>query len=89
MSRKIFINMLDTYVSQVLHQELRNDQKDEEGNDNPDANVFFSTFTAKDSSIKPEGIKKMLKVSYYNCFCLTCECLEIKTKTLYEIFVYL
>lgn len=66
MSKRIFINMLDTYVSQVLHQELRNDQKDEEGNDNPDANVFFSTYTAKDSSIKPEGIKKMLKVRSFN-----------------------
>ena len=57
--------MLDTYVSQVLHQELRNDDKDEEGNVNADANVFYSTYSAKDSSIKPEGIKKMLKVRQY------------------------
>lgn len=32
MSKKIFINNFDTYVSQAIFKELRNDQPDEEGN---------------------------------------------------------
>ena len=35
----------------------------EEGEKNPDSNVIFGTYIDKDSSIKPDGIKKMLKVS--------------------------
>lgn len=63
MSKKIFINNLDTYVSQAVFSELRNDQPDEEGNIPEDANQIFGAYITKDSSIKPEGVKKMLKVS--------------------------
>jgi hypothetical protein len=38
MAKKIFINNWDTYVSQAVFSELRNDQPDEEGNPNADAN---------------------------------------------------
>lgn len=66
MSKKIFINNLNTFVSEQLMAELRNDGLDEEGNPNPDANLMFGTFIDKDSSEKPDGIKKMLKVSINN-----------------------
>jgi hypothetical protein len=48
-------------VSQAIFNELRNDIS-EEGERNPDANVIFGTYIDKDSSAKPDGIKKMLKV---------------------------
>ena len=63
MSKNIFINNLDTYVSQAIFKELRNDQPDEEGNPNPDAHRIFGTYITKDSSQNPDGIRKMLKVS--------------------------
>ena len=63
MSKNIFINNYDTYVSQAIFKELRNDDKDENGEVNPDANRIFGTYITKDSSIQPEGVKKMLKVS--------------------------
>ena len=63
MSRKIFINNLDTYVSQAIFAELRNDQPDEDGNKPDDANLIFGSYINKDSSVKPEGVKKMLKVN--------------------------
>ena len=71
MSKKIFINNLNTFVSEQLMAELRNDGLDEEGNPNPDANLMFGTFIDKDSSEKPDGIKKMLKVSINNAQLLT------------------
>ena len=63
MSKNIFINNLDTYVSQAIFKELRNDQLDEEGNKPDNANLIFGTYIGKDSSVNPEGVKKMLKVS--------------------------
>ena len=63
MSKNIFINNLDTYVSQAIFKELRNDQPTEEGEENPDKHNIFGTYISKDSSLPPEGIKKMLKVS--------------------------
>ena len=64
MSKNIFINNLDTYVSQAIFKELRNDQPDPETGEAPESsNNIFGTFIGKDSSLKPEGIKKMLKVS--------------------------
>ena len=61
MSKRIFINNLNTYVSQAIFNELRNDIG-EDGERNPDSNVIFGTYIDKDSSTKPDGIKKMLKV---------------------------
>ena len=63
MSKSIFINNLDTYVSQAIFKELRNDDVDENGEKNPDAYNIFGTYITKDSSYNPDGIKKMLKVS--------------------------
>lgn len=62
MAKRIFINNLDTYVSQAIFSELRNDTPDDEGQVPDDAHVMFGTYITKDSSIKPEGVKKMLKV---------------------------
>ena len=61
MSKRIFINNLNTYVSQAIFNELRNDIG-EDGERNPDSNVICGTYIDKDSSTKPDGIKKMLKV---------------------------
>lgn len=67
MSKKVFINNLNTFVSRQLLAELRNDKaaggEDGEEADNADANVIYGTYIDKDSSEKPPGIKKMLKVS--------------------------
>jgi len=66
MSKKIFINNLNTFVSRQLLAEFRNDQAtggEGEEVDNSDANQIYGTFIDKDSSDKPQGIKKMLKVS--------------------------
>ena len=75
MAKNIFINNLDTYVSQAIFQELRNDMPDEEGNKPDDANIIFGTYINKDSSNKPDGVKKMLKVSL-----AVTEIAEIQTK---------
>jgi len=67
MSKKIFINNLNTYVSKALLEELRNENKGEEGEPAPeDGPVIFGTYIDKDSSRHPEGlpVKKMLKVSF-------------------------
>ena len=63
MSKSIFINNLDTYVSQAIFKELRNDEPGEDGEPNPDAHKIYGSYMTKDSSEKPDGIKKMLKVS--------------------------
>jgi hypothetical protein len=62
MSKRFFINNLNTYVSQAIFSELRNDRT-EEGEKNADAHQIFGTYIDKDSSIKPDGINKMLKVT--------------------------
>lgn len=62
MSKKFFINNLDTYIGDTLFQEIRNDIN-EEGEINDDANIIFGTYSNKDSSEKPDGVKKMLKRS--------------------------
>ena len=61
MSKRIFINNLNSYVSQAIFKEFRNDTT-EDGEPNDDANMIFATYIDKDSSDKPDGIKKMLKV---------------------------
>jgi hypothetical protein len=67
MSKNIFINNIDTYVSQAIFKELRNDDPDPETGEVPEtANNIFGTYIGKDSSNKPEGIKKMLKRSKPN-----------------------
>jgi hypothetical protein len=63
MSKKIFINNLNTFVSKQLLEELRNDQPGEDGEAPAEVNQIYGTYIDKDSSQKPVGIKKMLKVS--------------------------
>ena len=70
MSKRIFINNLNTYVSQAIFNELRNDIS-EDGEQNPDSNLIFGTYIDKDSSAKPDGTAKMLKVTntyFHNVF---------------------
>ncbi len=91
MSKRIFINNLNTYVSQAIFNELRNDIG-EDGERNPDSNVIFGTYIDKDSSIKPDGIKKMLKVSRQHTRTLTVVILTVmnvafETSSNYEISV--
>ena len=83
MSKRIFINNLNTYVSQAIFNELRNDIG-EDGERNPDANVIFGTYIDRDSSIKPDGIKKMLKVKNINPKNLT---VAFETASHYEVLV--
>lgn len=91
MPKRIFINNLNTYVAQAIFNELRNDIG-EDGEKNEDANLIFGTFIDRDSSEKPDGITKMLKVRFHpeeNRFSIsniqTNLCLEIKTQIDYEV----
>jgi len=83
MGKRIFINNLDTYVSQAVFAELRNDQPDEEGNIPEDANMIFGTYINKDSSVYPAGVKKMLKVKPHPL--RTIFNLEIQASPCYEV----
>lgn len=71
MSKKIFINNLNTFVSKALLEELKASQKGEDGEEAADAPVIFGTYIDKDSSEKPDSVKKMLKVSDYFIFVTT------------------
>ena len=58
---KIFINNLNTYVGQTIFKTIR--PEPEEGEEpSDDGPMYFGTYIDKDSSEKPSGIKKMLKV---------------------------
>jgi hypothetical protein len=61
MSKRIFINNLNSYVAQAIFNELRNDIG-EDGEKNEDSNNIFATYIDRDSSDKPDGVTKMLKV---------------------------
>jgi hypothetical protein len=52
MAKRIFINNLNSYVSQAIFKEFRNDIGDE-GEVNDDANVILATYVDRDSSDKP------------------------------------
>jgi hypothetical protein len=64
---------------------LRNDIG-EDGEKVDDANVIFGTYIDRDSSDKPDGISKMLKVTFppFSNF-KTVLLLEIKAKTDHEV----
>jgi len=66
MSKKIFINNINTFVSKALLEELKKSQQGEDGEEagEEEQNTIYGTYIDKDSSIKPPGVKKMLKVSY-------------------------
>ena len=57
MAKRIFVNNTNSYVGQAIFQQLRNDTED-----NDDPNIIYGTYMEKDSSEKPKGIRKMLKV---------------------------
>lgn len=61
MSKKIFINNINTYIGNTLFEEIGG-SLDAEGNE-VDGNLIYGTYVDKDSSEKPVGIKKMLKRS--------------------------
>jgi hypothetical protein len=82
MGKRIFINNLDTYVSQAVFSELRNDTPDEDGNMPEDANMIFGSYINKDSSVYPNGVKKMLKVNNHP---LRSYILEVQTPPCHEI----
>jgi hypothetical protein len=64
MSKKIFINNLNTFVSKALLEELQpTPSEDPEAGPPDDAPTIFGTYIDKDSSLKPDGVKKMLKRS--------------------------
>ena len=86
MAKRIFINNINSYISQAIFNELRNDIN-EDGEKNDDANLIFGTYIDRDSSDKPAGINKMLKVrliSHEN-FEKRLSFIEIKTQTYDEI----
>ena len=88
MSKRIFINNLNSYVSQAIFKEFRNDIS-EEGEPNDDANLIFATFVDRDSSEKPNGINKMLKVKLFfkssPKLMLNLFCVEVETKVSNEV----
>ena len=59
MAKRIFINNINSYVSQAIFNEMRNDVGEEASDD---ANLIFATYLDRDSSDNPACIKKMLKV---------------------------
>lgn len=87
MSKRIFINNLNSYVSQAIFNELRNDIT-EDGERNEDSNLIFGTYIDRDSSDKPQGISKMLKVSFHikKSKYKTAYSIEIQTSFDHEIF---
>jgi len=62
MSKKFFINNLNTYIGNCLFEQIRNDIS-EDGEPNEDCHKIYGTYVDKDSSEKPQGVKKMLKRS--------------------------
>lgn len=60
---RIFINNLNSYVSQAIYNELKFDIS-EEGEKTANENLIFATYVGKDSTEKPyPEITKMLKVN--------------------------
>ena len=57
MSKKYYINNINTYIGNCLFEEIRNDI-DENGEVNDDCNIIYGSYVDKDSSEKPEGVKK-------------------------------
>jgi hypothetical protein len=83
MSKKIFINNLNTTVAEAILNELQS-KPDEDGNMPSDPNLIYGTYISKDSSIKPNGVTKMLKVSQA-LVAVTFLCTEVETTTCKQI----
>ena len=68
MSKKIFVNNINTFVSAAILEELTKDiLVGDEEEDTGDRPIIFGTYIDKDATERPDfvkgGIKKMLKVS--------------------------
>ena len=88
MSKKIFINNINTYVSRALTSELQKSNVGEDGEevDDGDKPIIFGTYIDKDSSVKPDGVKKMLKVcSFTSIFVTFVFLLAFKTPSCHEV----
>ena len=57
MSKGIFINSLETYIGWALFDEFAGDKPEE-----PTDFTIYGTYLNQDSSEKPVGVKKMMKV---------------------------
>jgi len=56
MSRGIFINTLNTYIGTALYEEFLGEKPEES------EIALYGTYYEKDSSDKPQHVKKMMKV---------------------------
>ena len=59
MSKGVFINGVETYMGWALYDEFVGDKPEES------ENAVYGTYLNQDSSEKPVGIKKMMKVNYF------------------------
>lgn len=50
MSKKIFINNINTYVSQAILEELTKGAVDEDGEENGEAPLIFGTYIDRDET---------------------------------------
>jgi hypothetical protein len=58
MSKTVFINALETYIGWALFDEFAGEKPEE----NTEFTIF-GTYLGRDSSDKPIGVKKMMKVN--------------------------
>lgn len=58
MSRGIFINTLNTYIGTALYEEFLGEKPEES------EITLYGTYYEKDSSDKPQFVKKMMKVIF-------------------------
>jgi hypothetical protein len=60
MSNSVLINALNTYIGTALYNEFLGKNVEES------EYTIYGTYFEKDSSVKPLGVKKMMKVIFYN-----------------------
>ena len=64
MSKRYYINNIDSYLGQALYRQLYKPEEESE-------NVILGTKTDPLNTEKLPGTKKILKVKEYNCIVLT------------------
>lgn len=74
MSKGVFINDIETYIGWALFDEFAGEKPEE----NTEYTIY-GTYLNKDSSEKPVGVKKMMKVK------TTILIIEIKTRVVQEV----
>jgi hypothetical protein len=60
MSNSVLINALNTYIGTAFYNEFLGKNVEES------EYAIYGTYFEKDSSVKPLGVKKMMKVYIYN-----------------------